>query len=359
MPLLHHAVLRLVEVTHDVVVVLPPTPNLPRCRRRARPLVHDAAQGQGPLEGALSGPRASGPSRGAGGDSPSSTAVSRCCGWPPLRGPTPWPCRTANGSAVAAGGCAEPAREVAHALRHAGEHRLLAAAGLRTAVIDEATWQPSTRTWVAPGHRRACRYRAPRHRLAAMSHEPFRAGDVEIAVLPGWSLPLADESTGHDVDWAESGNRSRGRSTVTPTGSGTSKRSSSARRVGSHGGHGPRRAVLSPVGAGEGLTAEGVRGCGPRTLGGLHGRADPYAPRSFAGSEERRRAALPNARHVLHPADWAFLAEDSSPRSPRRDGRAFTACTNWDAGLDEDDREVRPGSRSGTRPVTRRAIAAC
>ena len=39
-----------------------------------------------------------------------------------------------------------------------------------------------------------------------MSHvEPFRVGDVEIAVLcQGWApLPLADESPGHDVDWAE------------------------------------------------------------------------------------------------------------------------------------------------------------
>jgi len=147
MPLLHHAVLRLVEVTHDVVVVLPPDTE-PPVLPPGVPVryVHDAIEGQGPLEGALSGLSSVRTEFAVlvGGDMPElSTAVviemlrvAAASGADAVAlqdgeraRPLPLVVR------------AEPAREVAHALRHAGEHRLRSLQqGLRTAVIDEATW---------------------------------------------------------------------------------------------------------------------------------------------------------------------------------------------------------------------------
>jgi molybdenum cofactor guanylyltransferase len=147
MPLLHHAVLRLAEVTREVVVVLAPdaeTPSLPP----GLPVrfVHDAEEGQGPLEGALAGLSATETDLSvlAGGDMPGLATpviveMLRVAAEAPVEGvsledasrprPLPLVVRTV------------PAREAAHALRHGGEHRLRALLeGLRTAVIDEATW---------------------------------------------------------------------------------------------------------------------------------------------------------------------------------------------------------------------------
>jgi molybdopterin-guanine dinucleotide biosynthesis protein A len=148
MPLLHHAILRLAEVTAEVVVVLAPGSEAPAVPPGvAVRFVHDASEGEGPLEGALAGLSAiqDGLAVLVGGDMPElSTAVVVEM----LR------------VAVASGADAvalqdderirplpivvrvEPAREVAHALRHAGEHRLRSLQqGLRSAVIDESTWQ--------------------------------------------------------------------------------------------------------------------------------------------------------------------------------------------------------------------------
>jgi molybdenum cofactor guanylyltransferase len=147
MPLLHHAVLRLAEVTREVVVVLAPvaeTPSLPP----GLPVrfVRDAEEGQGPLEGALAGLSATETDLSvlAGGDMPGLATpviveMLRVATEAPVEAvsledasrprPLPLVVRTV------------PAREAAHALRHGGEHRLRALLeGLRTAVIDEATW---------------------------------------------------------------------------------------------------------------------------------------------------------------------------------------------------------------------------
>ncbi len=147
MPLLHHAVLRLIEVTAEVVVVLAPEaaepalpPGLP-----VR-LVRDAVEGEGPLQGALAGLTAVERDLAviAGGDMPElATAVLiemlRVAAAAPVEAvalqdgsgfrPLPIVVRVA------------PAREAAHALLHAGERKLRSLPeGLRTAVIDEATW---------------------------------------------------------------------------------------------------------------------------------------------------------------------------------------------------------------------------
>ena len=148
MPLLHHAVLRIAEVTREVVVVLAP-------RAEAPPVppgltvrfVRDASEGEGPLEGALAGLVAVESSRAviAGGDMPGlSTAVLTEM------------LRVAVEAAVDAVAlqdgdgfrplplvvAVEPAQVAARALRHDGEQRLRALPqALRTAVIDETTWR--------------------------------------------------------------------------------------------------------------------------------------------------------------------------------------------------------------------------
>jgi molybdopterin-guanine dinucleotide biosynthesis protein A len=156
MPLLQHAVLRLVEVTAEVIVVLAPgaaEPALPP----GLPVrfVRDAAEGEGPLQGALAGLAAVERDLAviAGGDMPElATAVLiemlRAAAGAPVDAvalqdgerfrPLPLVVRVA------------PAREAAHTLLHTGERRLRALPeALRTAVIDEVTWHgvdPSRRT---------------------------------------------------------------------------------------------------------------------------------------------------------------------------------------------------------------------
>lgn len=147
MPLLHHAVLRLVEVTTEVIVVLAPgvpDPALPP--GLSVRLVRDAVEGEGPLQGALAGLGAVEQDLAviAGGDMPElATAVLiemlRVAVAAPVDAvalqdgdrfrPLPIVVRV------------RPARDAAHALLHAGERRLRSLPeALRTAVIDEATW---------------------------------------------------------------------------------------------------------------------------------------------------------------------------------------------------------------------------
>ena len=147
MPLLHHPVLRLAEITGDVVVVLAPDSPEPSMPPGAPVrFVRDARAGEGPLAGALAG---LGAVEGelaalAGGDMPGlSTAVIlemlRVAGEASVDAvalhdeggfsPLPVVVRTVQ------------AKEVAHGLVHGGERSLRAwLQAMRLAVIDEATW---------------------------------------------------------------------------------------------------------------------------------------------------------------------------------------------------------------------------
>lgn len=147
MPLLLHAVLRLAEVTTDVVVVLAPDapePSMPPGApvRYAR----DPQEGEGPLAGAIAGLDAVDREVAviAGGDMPGmSTAVVlemlRLAGEAQVEAvalqdggrfrPLPVVVRVAR------------ARELGHALLHDGERSLRGwLQAMRVAVLDEATW---------------------------------------------------------------------------------------------------------------------------------------------------------------------------------------------------------------------------
>ncbi len=148
MPLLHHAVLRLGEITERLVVVVAPGAEPPPLPPGVRAdVVHDAMDGQGPLAGLAAGLGAvsTGLAVAAGGDMPDlSTAVLvemlRVAGEASAEAvaladgdrfrPLPLVVRVA------------PAREAAHVLLHEGERRLhTLPQALRTAVIDETTWR--------------------------------------------------------------------------------------------------------------------------------------------------------------------------------------------------------------------------
>lgn len=148
MPLLHHPVLRLGEVCDEVVVVVAPgarEPDLPI--GLAARVAHDVTEGEGPLAGAHAGLLAvrTDVALLAGGDMPEMRlavllellrvlAEARVDAAALHDGgrvrPLPSALRTA------------PALEAAHALLHAGTHRLgdLLDA-LRLAAIDEPTWR--------------------------------------------------------------------------------------------------------------------------------------------------------------------------------------------------------------------------
>jgi molybdopterin-guanine dinucleotide biosynthesis protein A len=156
MPLLHHAVIRLAEVCGDVVVVLPPEGPEP-----AMPLgapvrfTRDAAEHEGPLAGAYAGLHAVRTDHAllAGGDMPDlQTAVLvemlRVAAEAEVDAVAlqdgsrirPLPCLVRVGRAT----------EAAHTLLHVGHRRLRDLLdALRTAVVDEPTWQgldPDRRT---------------------------------------------------------------------------------------------------------------------------------------------------------------------------------------------------------------------
>jgi molybdopterin-guanine dinucleotide biosynthesis protein A len=146
-PLLHHPVLRLAEVTGDVVVVLAPgapEPSVPQ-GTPAR-YVRDPREGEGPLAGVVAGLGAVDRALAiiAGGDMPTLSTVVLL-----------EMLRVAAESSVEAvalqdGDRTRPlpvvvrsarARDVGHALLHEGERSLHAwLQGMRVAVIDEATW---------------------------------------------------------------------------------------------------------------------------------------------------------------------------------------------------------------------------
>ena len=156
-PLLHHAVLRVSEVTREVIVVLAPDAAIPAFPPGvAVRTVRDAEADQGPLEGAHTGLAAAESDLAfmIAGDMPE---VSTAVAIEMLR-------VAANDQTVQAVALQDgdrfrpvplalrvaPATAAAHGLRHDGEHRLRALPqALRTAVIDEATWHaldPQRRT---------------------------------------------------------------------------------------------------------------------------------------------------------------------------------------------------------------------
>jgi molybdenum cofactor guanylyltransferase len=155
MPLLHHAVLRLAEVTGDVVVVIAPDAPEPAMPPGAPVrFARDPLADEGPLAGAAAGLAAVDRDLAvlAGGDMPElSTPVMlemlRVASEAPVDAaalgegdrfrPLPVVVRT------------EPGRSTAHALLHGGERSLRAwLQAMRVAVIDEATW-----TALDPGRR--------------------------------------------------------------------------------------------------------------------------------------------------------------------------------------------------------------
>jgi glyoxylase-like metal-dependent hydrolase (beta-lactamase superfamily II) len=183
-----------------------------------------------------------------------------------------------------------------------------------------------------------------------MSHvEPFRVGDVEIAVLcQGWApLPLADESPGHDVDWAEERRafpwafdgdahwQWHVQAFIVRTPSGLTMVDTAL------GGNHP----VAPWAPGEGLTADqayedaGVDPSEVSTVVLTHMHPDHSG--GIRGSDGEPRFA--NAHHVLHPADWAFLAGELSEFSALARPGLHRVHELGMLDLDEGNREVAPG----------------
>jgi molybdopterin-guanine dinucleotide biosynthesis protein A len=153
-PLVHHAALRLAELCDDVVVVLAPGVDgvgLPPGVRTA----NDATEGEGPLAGLHTGLLQAARSDAVlvvGGDMPDlqltvAREMVRVLGDASVDAvvladgdrPRPLPCVLRTPQAA----------DVVHSLLHAGRRRLRDVIdGLRTAVIDEATW-----TALDPGRR--------------------------------------------------------------------------------------------------------------------------------------------------------------------------------------------------------------
>lgn len=184
-----------------------------------------------------------------------------------------------------------------------------------------------------------------------MSHvEPFRVGDVEIAVLcQGWApLPLVTESPGQQVDWEQERRafpwafdgeehwqwHVQGFAVRTPSG---------LTVVDTGLGSAPPYAPWPP---GQGITADrayeeaGIDPADVSTVVLTHLHPDHSGGISRDDGEPR----FANARHALHPADWDFLQQDDL------DDYSVLARPGLDRvhelgmlDLDEPDGEVVPG----------------
>ncbi len=358
MPLLHHAVVRLAQVTGDIVVVLGPDgaepampPGVPV--RFAR----DSAEGEGPLAGAVAGLAVVDRDLAvvAGGDMPSlSTAVIlemlRVASEAPIDAvalqegdrfrPLPVVVRVAA------------ARTAAHVLIHEGERVAPclvagdAGGGDRRGHLD----RPRPGTGDPARRRRAVRPRCIVRSSACRTSSRSRAGPIEVSVdVPGIRVGslLREECPGHDVDWeAERATHpwafhderswpwhvhaflARGPwgLAVIDAGVGVLPTVSSPGQPDRDGP--PRPRTRSPAST------------PPRSavvvLSHLH--AD-HAGGSWAGEGPR----FPNARVVLHETDLAFFSDGHEPYVAVPEMERLGELGMLD--LDPSDREVAPGLR--------------
>jgi glyoxylase-like metal-dependent hydrolase (beta-lactamase superfamily II) len=184
----------------------------------------------------------------------------------------------------------------------------------------------------------------------AVSHEPFRLGDVEvITVCEGWApLPLSDECPGQDVDWSEE------------------RAAHPWAFVGDRDWTWHVHAFLLQTPAGDVLVDTGVGTFGPyapwaeeagsdawagidpasvRHVVLTHLHADHSGGTVSADGEPR----FPNARYHAHPADWAHFGSKPVLLGDERRYDARTALEGLAAAgtlsLEPEDQEVNPGVR--------------
>jgi glyoxylase-like metal-dependent hydrolase (beta-lactamase superfamily II) len=181
-----------------------------------------------------------------------------------------------------------------------------------------------------------------------MPHEPFSVGSFEIVPLcDGWApLPLDEELPGRDVDWSEE--RTRFPWAFAPDDAG-----SWAWHV---------HAFLLRASDGTVLVDTGIGHLGPprypvtgriddelRAVGVVPDDIDHvvythlHADHSGGACRADGTPRFPNARHHVHPEDWAFFGEQRKP--PTFTGRQSMAGLE-DLGLldlEAHDREIVPG----------------
>ena len=188
-----------------------------------------------------------------------------------------------------------------------------------------------------------------------MPHEPLIFGSFEIVPLcDGWTaLPLAEEVPGHDVDWDDE--RRRFPWAFPPDGG-----DGWAWHVHAFLVRTPDRPVLVDTGIGhlgpprydvtgridDELQVVGVSPDDVEHVVYTHLHSDHSGGACRADGTPR----FPNARHHVHPDDWAFFGERRTPAAFT--GRFAMAALEEDGMLDLDplDREVAPGVRVAHAP---------
>jgi glyoxylase-like metal-dependent hydrolase (beta-lactamase superfamily II)/molybdopterin-guanine dinucleotide biosynthesis protein A len=355
LPLLQHAVLRVAEVTREVIVVVAPgvTPPMMPPGIDVR-IVHDASAHEGPLEGLLAGLEAadSDLALAIGGDMPElSTAVAmemlrvaandRSVEAVTLHDgdrfrPLPMVVRVA------------PGRQAAHGLRHGGERRLRSLPdALRNAVVDEATWHAldaeRSTLWDIdePGDL------AGRIRVVTPHVQPLKIGDVEFIVMCQGFAPLAlsQECPGQRVDWGAERRRHPWAfhgddSWPWHVHAFAVRRSAGTVMVDTGlGSFPPFRPWASSHPAEQAYRGAGVDPTEVETVVLTHLHADHAGGGLLADGGPR----FPDARYVVHPADWAFFegSDDHEDYVARHALDRVDELGMLD--LAEGDREIAPG----------------
>jgi glyoxylase-like metal-dependent hydrolase (beta-lactamase superfamily II) len=188
-----------------------------------------------------------------------------------------------------------------------------------------------------------------------MPHDPFTVGRVEVIPLcDGWAaLPLAEEVPGRNVDWGSE--RRRYPWAFPPVGG-----DGWAWHVHAFLLRSPEGLVLVDTGIGRlgpprydvaGRIDQELQtvGASPREIDHVvytHLHADHSGGACHPDGTQR----FPNARHHVHPDDWAFFGEPKTP--PGFTGRFEMAAIETDGILDLDpaDREIAPGIRVAHAP---------